>query len=319
MPLPQFPFPSLVDSTMMSAFDSCEQKWCYEFGHKLSPLAISPDLHAGGAFSHGIAIARTGYYKYKLSQNDALIAGARGIMEFWGDFDPPEKNPKTCEAMVGALEDYLNTYPFETDLYQPLILSDGSAAVEYSFSIISDVLNPDTNEPVVFAGRFDMLANYDNQFLCIVDEKTTKAFYGDWDAIWGMRGQFMGYCYALQQNGYKVDIAVIRGIQILKTMYHQREVLEQYPQWQIDRWWETMNKKLRKMVECWKTNDWTLSFGDACGNYGGCVFIPLCISATPENQFSNYQRREWNPLEKDPTWPKGGPQYEIIANIKELM
>ena len=316
---PPFPFPHLLDSTMLSSFDACEQLWCYEFGHHLSPLAISPDLHAGGAFSHAIAIVRTGLYKYKLPLKTAIISGVRGMMEFWGDFDPPERNPKTLEAMIGALEDYFNTYPPDTDLYKPFILASGDPAVEYSFSIITDVLHPTTGEPIIFAGRFDMLAVYDDTFLCIMDEKTTKAFYGDWTSIWGMRGQFMGYCFALQQHGYAVNTAVIRGVQILKTMYHQREVLEEYPQWQIDRWWETTNKKIKKMVKCWEDNDWTLSYGDACGAYGGCSFIEFCVSEQPENSFSNYQRRVWNPLEKDPTWPKGGPQYEIIGNINELM
>jgi len=139
-----FPFPSLVDSTIMSAFDSCQQKMAYEFGHHLSPLAINPDLHAGGAFSHGIAIVRTGLYQHQLSLETSLMAGARGMFEFWGDFEPPPKNPKTLEAMIGALDDYFNTYNPESDPYKPYVLAAGKPAVEFSFSI------PVGEGPVIF-------------------------------------------------------------------------------------------------------------------------------------------------------------------------
>ncbi len=106
--------------------------------------------------------------------------------------------------------------------------------------------------PILYGGRSDMIANYNDQWLCILDEKTTGAFYGDWASIWGMRGQFLGYCFAGQTYGYATTRAVIRGIAILKTKYNHLQVIEEYSQWQIDRWWETANKKIAKMVQAWE-------------------------------------------------------------------
>ena len=319
MPLPQIPFPHLVDSTMLSALDACEVKWLFEFGHHLSPLAINPDLHAGGAFSHAIESTRRAYYGDNLRADQALAIGIKALISFWGDFTPPEKNPKTCEAMIGALADYFREYPLEEDLYRPHILADGAPAVEFTFSIPTDIRHPETGDPILYGGRSDMIANYDDQWLCILDEKTTKAFYGDWASIWGMRGQFLGYCFAGQTYGYATTRAVIRGIAILKTKYHHLQVIEEYSQWQIDRWWETTNKKIAKMVQVWEDNSWTHSYGDACGSYGGCTFLPLCTSHQPEDGFSNFQRRVWDPLKKDPTWPEGGPKYETLGTIEELI
>ena len=630
--LPPIPFPRLVDSTMMSAFDACEVKWLYEFGHHLSPLAINPDLHAGGAFSHALEATRRAYYHDNLRIDQALPLGIKALISFWGDFTPPELNPKTCEAMIGALVDYYREYPPEEDLYRPHILSTGEPAVEFTFSIPTNILHPETGEPILYGGRSDMIANYDDKWLCIMDEKTTKAFYGNWASIWGMRGQFIGYCvsndtevltetgwlqikdltgaqkiaqwdngmvsftlptqihkpeykgkllsidgkcnlvatpdhrqivydeyprkyktfdlkdiprnsgalrfisaglrvggydlpepftrflvamqadgswqhsadikthgarfgfsklrkaerltsileelgveytysyqdggkysfhlpigselcelaysylgpekvfgsifftldgkslstffnelrywdgtdygenkwmyfstneanvqmiqdlaplanvhvsvhsqagwkstkrhyrvvitkkvhhsvhlhtwgevdyegsvycvtvpssyfltrrdkkvmvtgncFAGQYYGYPITSTVIRGIAILKTKYHHLQVIEEYSQWQIDRWWETTNNKIAKMVQAWKDNAWTHSYGDACGSYGGCTFLPLCTTHQPEDGFSNYQRRVWDPLAKNPTWPKGGPKYETLGTLKELI
>ena len=47
--------------------------------------------------------------------------------------------------------------------------------------------------------------------------------------------------------------------------------------------------------------------------------MPLCVAENPEVEFSNYQIRIWNPLEKDPTWPEGGPEYQVVENVKEFM
>jgi len=313
------PFPRLLDSTMLSSWDACHYKWYYEFLHSLSPLAINPDLHAGGAFAHALEIIRRKLYAEHLTIDAALPIGVRELMKFWGDFEPPEKNPKTCEAMIGALADYFREYPPDQDSFRPYMLESGEPAVEFTFSIPTDVRHPETGDPILYAGRADMIASYNDEWLCVMDEKTTKGFYGDWSSIWGMRGQFIGYCFAGQQYGYNTTRAVIRGVGILKTMYKHLQIIEDYGQWQIDRWWETTNKKIKEMVRRWETEDWEHSYGDACGSYGGCTFLPLCTSASPENYFSNYQRRVWNPLHKDPTWPEGGPKYETIGNISELV
>lgn len=314
-----FPFPELIDSTQLRVFSSCQTKWMNEHGHHLSPLAINPHLHAGGAFSRGIEVVRHGFYKLNLTQEQSFLAGVRSMIEFWGDFEPPPKNPKTCEAMIGALENYLEEYPLAEDSYKPLQLDSGPA-VEFTFSIPTHIMHPETGDPILFGGRFDMLAEFEGgQFIAVVDEKTTGSFGQKWTSQWGMRGQFIGYCVAATHYGYKTSTAVIRGIAILKTMYHQLQVVEEYSEWQMQRWWLETNLKISRMVAAWKDNAFDHDYGDACGAYGGCPFLPLCISKDPEQQFSNYQVRVWDPLKKDPTWPEGGPKYEVLGTLDELM
>ena len=321
-------FPTLLDSTMLSCFDSCERKFFYEFICHLAPLAISPHLHAGGAFARGIEIVRRSYYEQHRPLPAALADGARALITFHGDFNPKLAPIKSCENMLAALYSYFETYPPATDPYQPLIFPSGKPAVEFTFAIPTEVSHPETGEPLLYAGRADMIALYNDSLMCLVDEKTTGSISTKWADKWAMRGQFMGYCYAAQQSGYPISHCLIRGIGILKTKFSHIETLEHYPNFQLDAWWRTLNIKLERMVAAWESGladdinalarSYIQSYGDGCSSYAGCMFLDLCTSPDPTQRFSSYQERHWNPIEKDPSWPADGPQSKPIANISEL-
>ena len=312
-------FPTLFDSSMLSTLDSCERKFYNEYIQHLSPLAISPDLHAGGAFAEGISVVRTCIYVHQMSTDDALAEGTEAMMRYWGDFEPPHNHNKTCERMIMALHYYFHeAWPVESDHIHPIMLAGDKPAVEFSFAIPMEVRHPETNDPITFGGRFDMLGEYRESLLAIVDEKTTKALGDYWTQQWDMRGQFLGYTYAAGQHGYRADICIIRGIAILKTKFHHLEVPVTFPNWMVERWWEQANEKVARAKAKWLSGEWTYSFGDACSAWGGCTYKSLCMTDKPELQYGNFQRRMWNPLEKDPTWPIGGPKSEYVGNVNDL-
>lgn len=316
---PEAPFPELIDSSKLSTFDSCEAKFYFSYIHHLSPLAISPDLHAGAAFSTAMEVARTAIYKHSMTTEEAIAQGVRAMVTYWGDFEPPHGHNKTLEAMIGALASYFEEYPPETDPLRPLIKENGEPAVEFSFSIPTLIPHPVSGDPIMYCGRFDMLADFDGMFLCVEDDKTTKSFYMNWAESWHMRGQFMGYCYAAQQHGYDVSRALIRGIAILKTKYNHAQAIVEFQPWMIEKWWQDTNRKIERMVSAWKNDHYIRSFADACSAYSGCEFKPhLCINQYPEQHLNQFQIKEWNPLEKNPTWPLAGPKYETIGNFDEL-
>lgn len=306
---------------MLTTLDACEKKFYYEYILKLSPLAISPDLHAGGAFSLGCEIVRHFYYVEQAPLEECLVRGSRAMMEYWGNFEPPHGHPKTCEAMIGALHYYFEVaFPIATDHIKPHMLPGGGAAVEFSFSIPTEVSHPISGDPIIFAGRFDMLGLYQNALLCIVDDKTTKALGERWRKQWALRGQFLGYTFAAHQHDLPVELCIIRGISILKTSYGHLEAIEQFPRWQIARWWEQANEKISRAKEKFLSGEWGYSYGEACSAWGQCTYMSMCQSADPSSLFSNFQERTWNPLNKNPTAPKGGVKdisYENVGNIHD--
>lgn len=316
-------FPKLIDSTMLTSWDSCAAKFHAEHILCLSPMAINPHLHAGGAYAKALEVIYGSYHAEGKTFKEAFDLGVRAMTIFWGDYEPPEGVTKTYPAMVGALVSYFEEYPIASDPYKPLMKEDGTPAVEFSFSIPMLVPHPQTGDPILFGGRCDMLFDFEGSFIGIKDDKTTKNMSYNAPMLWAMRGQFIGYCYAGQQYGYDTSRALVRIIAILKTKYNHMQLLEEYPQWQIDRWWKVANIKVARMVDNWNNDEWIQSYGDACSSYGGCVFLKpetdLCLTEQPERMYGQFEKRTWDPLKKDPTWPVGGPKYETVGTLDDMV
>jgi len=307
-------FPLNVDNTMLSAFDSCPQKFFNEFVLKLAARGESPDLHAGGCFAKALEVTRNGVYAQGKKLNEALADAWVAFNEEWGDYEPPDGHQKSREAMFFAVIEYFTEYPPHTDALQPLILHDGRPAVEFTFALPTQVLHPDTGAPILYSGRFDMLGIFNDQ-LCICDEKTAKQLGPSWIYQWGMRGQFIGYTFAARQYGFDVTHALIRGVGIYRTepLIRFAQVFEQYPQHVIDRWWLNVHSKLHQMVGHYKSmrdraqsqqhahDFWPMSFGDGCTSYGNCMFQGMCRAQDQSAWYSDFSYRSWDPLKKNPT------------------
>lgn len=310
--------PSYVDSSMLSSWRACKRKFFWSYLNALYPQGKSVHLIAGGAFAAGMEAARRlafqGIGDHRPLHDDLLQAALKAFIREWGDYIPPEDSNKSFENTFQALSEYLLAYPPETDPIQPYRSPDGKAAVEFTFSIPLDEgpKHPETGDPFLFVGRFDMLGSWQG-LPCVVDEKTTEAMGTYWQRQWSLRGQFMGYCWACQHLGLNVNTAVISGIAIQKTQFKFQRVIEQFPQYLLERWYNQLLIDLGGIVNSYRLLTETTSpamrqvdadiffpynFADSCSSYGGCPFVPLCLAKNPEDYFSNYTRFVWDPLAK---------------------
>jgi hypothetical protein len=290
-------FPQVLDSTMLLK-SACPIKFFYEHCLNLHPAQKSIHLHAGGAFAHGVEHVRKAFYIHKLSLEESLFVGWREFINYWGDYDAPENSYKDFYNVSAALFDYFHNYNPNNDYVQPLIKHDGSPAVEFTFSIPLPITHPVTGDPLIYAGRCDMVGVYQNA-TCIVDEKTTYTFGYDWSKVFAMRGQFIGYTYAAQQYKMPASMCIVRGIAIQQRSIKHLEAILQFPQWQVDRWYQEALKKVEMLKRCWEEQEFPLNYGDICSSYGGCPMLDLCTSHQPENWFSTFDVHKWNPLNKD--------------------
>lgn len=289
-------FPSVVDSTIVLA-SACPTKFFLERCLNLAPHQKSIHLHAGGAFAHAIQVIREQFYMHGKPLDLAQLEGMRQFINFWGDYESPHKSYKTFENMLAAVFDYFRVYNPETDHVQPLIKADGNPAVEFTFGVPIPVAHPTTGEPIIYAGRCDMLGVLKQKMRVIVDEKTTYSFTEGWSKNFAMRGQFLGYNWAAQQFDIDVRAAVVRGIGIqVRDIKHQEAILT-FPQWQIDRWYREMIQKVEYLKDCWVKNEYPVNYGDICSSYGGCAMMDLCTSPRPEAWFDTFAVRPWNPLD----------------------
>lgn len=315
-PLIKASLPEVLDSSIISEFVACETKGYYSYMRKLGSKDPSIDLLAGGAFARGLEIIRKEFYGNKVPLARALEIGMMEAMAFYGNPVVPEyKEAKGINRVITALAAYIEKYPLATDHIQPHFGADGQPLVEFTFSIPLPILHPETGNPFIYAGRFDMVGLYNRQIIG-VDEKTTSQLGATWSAKWNLRAQFTGYCWALQTYDYPVVGMIARGISFLKNSHGFEESIQMRPKWMIDQWYENMLKNVERMVAAWKTGWFHQDFGDACASYGSCPFMKLCQSATPEDWIEgNFGIRDWNPLAKVQEVHKTEPTKVETVNV----
>lgn len=294
------PFPDFVDNSAISAFKKCPMDWYYSSIRAITRVGGNIHLHAGGAYAAGLEHTRKAFYDDGLSEEDALLVGLRVFTEYWGDFEVPEKSNKTYQAMASALLEYVIQYPLATDIIKPYKLPTGKHAIEFTFAVpLPGVLHPITNQPILYAGRFDFLGEREGS-LFAVDDKTASQLGPSWSKNWILDSQFTGYCWAARQFGYPVIGAIARGVSILSSSFGHAQAIVYRPAWQIDRWLETTHHTIKMMIAYWNEQKFPYTLDKhACNSYGGCGYHQLCESANPESWIKlNYEPRIWNPLAK---------------------
>lgn len=293
-------FPEILDNTAREQFFTCPQKFFRSSIQKLGPLYLSEHLMFGGAFAAGLEHMRKAFYDEGHNPADALNLGIIAAVKYYGDFEPREDSPKTAENLIMALDYYSEAYPLATDYIRPILLSSGKHAIEFTFAIPLEIKHPVTGNPLIYAGRFDMLADYNGAHF-LVDDKTASRLGPTWKVQWKNNSQFTGYSWAAQAYGKPVAGAIVRGQSILKNGFGHEEDIVYRPQWMIDRWYEQLLRDIGKMIKCWEENYYDYAIGTACAAYSGCTFLKLCTSPRPNDWIqTEYQQHSWNPLFKDP-------------------
>lgn len=285
-------FPTVIDASMRESFSACPRKFWWQYMRNLARSEVNIHLLAGGAFAKAMEVTRKAFWLEGKLADEALGLGAIALVKAFEDYDMEEVSNKSCLGMLGALDHYFAVYPLASDMVKPY-----KGSIECSFALpIPDVKHPQTGEPILYAGRFDMLGQMGDQ-LFVVDEKTTAALGFAWSRQWELRGQIIGYMWAANQMGWKVDGALIRGISILKRSYGNAQAIIYRQPWLEEEWLAQLQRDVFRMMDCFEEGYWDKSFGSACSSYGGCPYMTLCTSADPERWIEgNYVSHIWNPL-----------------------
>jgi len=294
-------FPDVIDSSLLSAWRSCRRKVFLEYFQHWKPVLPNVHLHAGASFAHGLEVTRKAFYEEGLSADEAIGAGFAALMTRYGNFACPEDSAKSASSMAGALEYYFHAFPLDTDNAKPTVLPSGKRGIEFSFLEPIDVNHPVTGDPILYAGRFDMIADYAGGRWG-EDDKTTSSLGASWGKQWDLRSQFTAYCWGALRGGLKLNGFLVRGVSILKTKYDTAEVMTHRPQWMIDEWYEATLADVREMVATWQSGYWRKALDNACNEYGGCLFKQICTSNDPQRWLAvNFQRRRWDPVSREET------------------
>lgn len=294
-------FPNTIDSTILGTFRACPKKFEYQYLSHWKPVAQSVHLVAGGAFASGIEAARDVFYVKGGTADDAEAAGLAALIRHYGSFECPDDSAKSVERMCGALEFYFANYPLGADGANPITLASGRRGIEFSFAEPLGIKHPVTGDPILYTGRSDMIAERAGG-IYIYDEKTTSSLGATWGRQWEMRSQFTGYCWAAERQGIHANGAIVRGVSILKTKYDTLEVPTYRTEYEIERWEEQTVRDLKRMISMWEEGYWDFNLDGACTDYGGCSFVKVCKSSSPEDWLPAYfEQRVWDPLLRQET------------------
>ena len=287
----------------MSHFRACGRKAYLESFEHWKPRTHSVHLHAGAAFARGLEVARLAFYRDGQPERDAIALGMHALVTAYGNFECPADSAKSLERMMGAFEYYFSQYPMSTDSAKPATLPGGVTGVEFNFAQPMDITHPETGDPLIYCGRFDMICDYAGA-LYGEDDKTTSQLGASWGRQWDLRSQFTAYCWGARQIGIDLQGFIVRGVSILKTKYETQQAITYRPAWMVDRWYEQTLRDLQRMIRSWETGEWDYNLDESCNGYGGCQYRKICL--TPEETAINwlrtdFERRAWDPLTRTET------------------
>lgn len=290
------PFPTVLDSSLISAFRSCRQKAYLEYLAHWKPKTLSVHLHAGKAFAEGLEKAREAFFLHGVEHEEAVKIGLGALLKAYGNFECPEDSAKSASRMAGALVYYFDTFDMRKDKAVPVTMPGGKKGIEFSFSEPIDVTHPVTGDPLLYVGRMDMIAEYAGAIYG-EDDKTTSSLGASWSKQWDLRSQFTGYTWGAKRAGFPLQGFLIRGVSILKTKYDHAEAITYRPQWQIDRWYEQLIRDVTAMKQAWESGYWDYNLDHACAEFGGCVFSKICLSTDKQTWLdADFERRVWDPV-----------------------
>ena len=296
-------FPSVIDSTLMSHFRACPRSCELESFHHWKSKSRSVHLHAGAAYARGLEVAREAFYADGKPADEAIALGLGALAKAYGSFECPPDSPKSLERMLGAFEFYFSHYPLETDALVPHRMPGGKLGIEFSFAEPLEINHPETGEPLIYCGRFDMIGDYAGQVFG-EDDKTASQLGPSWAKQWDLRSQFTAYTWGARRAGIPMDGFVVRGVSILKTKYDTQQAITYRPTWMIDRWLEQTNLDLERMIQMWDEGRFDYNLDESCNGYGGCQFRRVCLSE-PERAMTwlrqDFEQRAWDPITRTET------------------
>ena len=289
------PFPRVISNSMRAAF-TCPRKFELSELYHWKPKRTSVHLHAGGAFAKGLETTRRAFYTDGLESEAAIERGWLAIIDAWSDYLLQDGEVKSLERMLSAFLYYFTVWPLDSDFVRPF----QDKGIEFSFSIPLPVEHPETGDPLILAGRFDMLGQHSAGPLYVVDEKTASQLGASWVEGWKLDGQFTEYCWAAQQYGFPVVGAIVRGISILKTGHGHAQSLQTRSKFMIDAWYTQLLRDVERMIALWKEGYFDRSYGPVCKMYGGCSFRQVCAAPNPLDWLeADFEVRPYKPYEEE--------------------
>jgi hypothetical protein len=304
----QATFPEVIDATMRSDWHTCHHKFFRRHCQGLDTSeAKSVDLHYGACLARGLEVARRTYHSGQ-PQGMAVVRGGEAIIHAWGGYEytPRSKaqEQKTLDNCLLTVSDYFRQWPLDTDPIR-IHVDDGEPCIEFAGGVpIPGTRHPETGEAIIYAGRFDMIGDYEASIWGLDDKSGQISNSAD---KWRLRSQFTGYTWIAHKYGLPIKGFIIRECQPLTSSIKFSQSITMREPWKIDRWLQTLLWDVKEMIDCWRRIEHHVEeqyafpqvLDNGCMAFNRpCEFMPLCDAEHPERWVDGYHVNRWNPLER---------------------
>lgn len=202
-----------------------------------------------------------------------------------------DHNAKTRENLIRTIIWYLDQ--FKDDPCETVRLTDGSAAVEYTFKLPVD-------NDIIFSGHLDRLVDY-GKHLYVQDQKTTASTITP--------RYFEGYSPDTQMSMYTFAGKAIFNLPVKGVMIDAAQIAVGFTRFergftfrddsQLTEWYDLAMHNVERARKATLENYFPQN-PSSCGNFGGCEFRHICSkSPVVRSQFlaADFTKGEiWNPL-----------------------
>jgi hypothetical protein len=259
-----------LDSSQLSCFDTCPQKWYFEYLRRLSAQQAEKKVAMNaGTYGHG-KLER--YYKMIAAGIEQHIAGT--TVETTPD--TPEEEALVSEMDRSAVMQRFSMYRHKYSINDVKPLSPESVEVGFSVPI-----HETTSRIYILTGRVDLIGSIHNNY-CFMDHK----FQFRKSDIYSKSIQFRSYGLAineqLKQSLGPVNIGIVNYIRMAKIVNEEtfnRQLITFFPG-EHDRWRQVLITMFDKVVHFLQTEGWksysNKHFSQCDGKYGLCQFTQLC-------------------------------------------
>ena len=303
----------VLDAHLLKSYRKC-QKYFYWFEQQ---HVIAKQNSAAPAF--GIAM-HEGIEQFRKAKMAGLAfdacykLGTAALMAALKKHMPPEYLSPTMQDEARAPKNALRIFTGYCNHYEASNLKFHHVEVPFALYFGSFEYNGKTID-AIYTGIIDAVLEM-FQRIYVNDLKTTGwNINQEWLDGFKLDQGLLGYMVAAKHVlGVDTNYAVIHGIWIkaeaknpkyakpIDEYFHTNEIY--WDEAQINEWSENTLATAREIYI--KQNDpaayWQMSYGDACGMYGGCTYRPLCTT-TPAGRATkinlDYEHAIWRPLEDE--------------------
>jgi hypothetical protein len=290
------------DSTSIGVFKTCPRKYWYEiikgYQAKIMPPALAFGIAIHLMFQTWHQLLAAGMGKETALLNCVRLAG------LMGEKLPMADTSRRKEQLIRATVWYLDQ--FWDDQAETVMLSNGKAAVEYSFTLpLFEWKDTDGNPMEVYlCGHIDRFVKMGDRVLA-ADYKTSKypldqKFFNNFKP----NTQFPIYVVASHliaaetQELPSTDGILLDGIQVgVNYNRYNRHIIPFSPE-EINEYIEGLQYWISKGMEACETGIFPMN-EESCGKYGGCHFREICNKQPARREAylkGTYIQRTWDPL-----------------------